>query len=122
MLFVTGGASNRSMASVEVLSPSGVRLPCSVPDLPAPRYRHTQDGEVACGGSGVTATRTSCVSLTASGWTTSHQLLEMRDEHVSWRSPDGLLLMGGNFTQTTELLSDTNSSSLLSFDPEYDTR
>ena len=104
---------------MEVVSPSGVPLPCTVPPLPDPRDSHTQDGEVACGGF---YTLSTCVSLTASGWATSHNLVDRRYDHMSWRSPAGLLLMGGQYSRrTTELLSDTNSSSSPSFDLEYDT-
>ena len=103
---------------MEVVSPTGTPLPCTVPPLPAPRYRHTQDGLVACGGYG-TGTRTSCVTLTGSGWQESHQHQEERALHVSWRSPAGLLLMGGHSNLTTELLTNTDSSSSPSFDLEY---
>ena len=119
VILITGGEPE--LTSVEVLASFGIPHNCTVPPLPASRHSHTQDGAVACGGSGVTATRTSCVSLTASGWTTSHQLVEGRVSHVSWLSPAGLLLMGGRHSdQTTELLTDTGSSSP-SFDLEYDT-
>ena len=112
---------------MEVVSPLGVLLPCSVPSLPAPRWHHTQDGEVACGGAGGgggdAATQTNCISLTASGWITSHELQQRRHRHVSWRSPAGLLLMGGYYSiWTTELLSNTSSSSSPSFDLEYGTQ
>ena len=122
---ITGGASDRldsELISVEVLSSSGVPIPCTVPPLPAYTDDHTQDGVVACGGH---LTNTSCSTLTASGWTTSHQLQQRRSGHVSWTSPAGLLLMGGeywysNSRRTTELLTDTGSSSP-SYDLEYDT-
>ena len=107
-----------------MLSHSGVPLPCTVPPLPAPRYSHTQDGEVACGNGedDTTAQHINCVSLTASGWTTSHDLLEEREGHSSWLSPHGLLLMGGlDSVWKTELLSGTSSSSSPSFDLEYAT-
>ena len=117
---ITGGASDRDnseLISVEVLSSSGVPIPCSVPPLPAYTDDHTQDGVVACGGH---LTNTSCSTLTASGWTTSHQLQQRRSGHVSWTSPAGLLLMGGYYSiWTTELLSNTSSSSSPSFDLEY---
>ena len=129
MLLITGGEGDGGtyLASVEVLTPSGVPHTCSVPPLPAGRMYHTQDGEVACGGFGSTAAGTSCISLTGSGWSTSHQLQQQhfnnnRYGHVSWLSPDGLLLMGGEYSRrTTELLSETSSSSSPSFDLEYDT-
>ena len=118
VILITGGYWR--LTSVEVLTLPGVPLPCTVPPLPAWRFEHTQDGEVACGGYGSDATLTSCVSLTASGWTTSHQLQQRRSEQVSWLSPPGLLLMGGAFSgETTELLTDTSSSTLQSFDLEH---
>ena len=103
-------------SSVEVVSPTGDLLPFTVPPLPAPRSQHTQDGELACGGGEYgTGTKTSCVSLTASGWITSQHLVKERNGHVSWSSPDGLLLMGGSASpQTTELLTNTSSSRRLS--------
>ena len=57
-IIVTGGYSVGT--SVEVVSPFGVPLPCTVPPLPAARVAHTQDGMVACGGYG----DANCVSLT----------------------------------------------------------
>ena len=120
MIIVTGGEGDgyyNYQTSVEVLSPTGVRLPCSVPPLPlsaASRYHHTQDGEVACGGYDY-EDATSCSTLTASGWTKSHDLLYERRKHVSWNSPDGLLLMGGEYSlRNTELLTNTSSSSRMS--------
>ena len=124
MILITGGwDSYTDLTSVEVFSPSGARLPCSVAPLPASRQDHTQDGAVACGGwDGNTATYTSCVTLTGEGWQESHQLQEKRDDHSSWRSPAGLLLMGGAYSYTsTEILSATDSSSTSSFTLEYDT-
>ena len=126
LLLITGGRDKQGdksteLTSVEVLTPYGVPLPCycTVPPLPASRYDHTQDGLVACGGYGSTAVLTSCVTLTGSGWQESHQLQEERAQHVSWRSPAGLLLMGGHSNLTTELLTNTGSSSSPSFDLEY---
>ena len=116
MIIVTGGEGEgyTYLTSVEVLSPTGVRLPCSVPLLPDSRYHHTQDGEVACGGYDY-EDATSCSTLTASGWTKSHDLLYERLQHVSWNSPDGLLLMGGNDKYETELITNTSSISSVSF-------
>ena len=109
---------------MEVFSPSGVPLPCSVPPLPASRHWHTQDGEVACGGYETAPqyhdTGTTCVTLTAEGWKQSHQLQEKRDDHSSWRSPAGLLLMGGGYPLTsTEILSATDSSTTSNFTLAY---
>ena len=108
------------MTSVEVLSSSGVLLPCSVPPLPDERYEHTQDGLVACGGNS-DATITTCVTLTGGGWQQSHQLRQRREDHSSWRSPAGLLLMGGysNSSTSTEILSANNLSTTSSFKLTY---
>ena len=106
---------------MEVLTPSGAPLPCTVPTLPH-RDHHTQDGLVACGGD-TTATLTSCITLTGSGWQESHQLRERRWLHSSWRSPAGLLLMGGDYSGTsTEILSATDSSTTSSFTLAYNTK
>ena len=117
MIIVTGGEGDgyyNYQTSVEVLSPTGVRLPCSVPPLPDSRHHHTQDGEVACGGQDY-EDATSCSTLTASGWTKSHDLLYERRKHASWNSPDGLLLMGGEYgLRTTELLANTSTSRRMS--------
>ena len=128
MLLITGGIGTGT--SVEVVSPSGVPLPCSVPPLPDPRNGHTQDGEVACGGGGLWYTLSSCVSLTAFGWIESHHLTWERWGHVSWSSPAGLILMGGDqeisdwtdWTGTELLTNDSSSSSPDFFDLEYGTR
>ena len=118
VILITGGFG---LSAVEVLSPSGVPHSCSVPPLPAWRGDHTQDGLVACGGDN-TAFRTSCATLTGEGWQESHQLQERRDDHSSWRSPAGLLLMGGWDSPTsTEILSVTDSTSTPSFTLAYDT-
>ena len=120
MILITGGwDSYTDLTSVEVLSPSGVRLPCSVPPLPASRDGHTQDGLVACGGAGGGA-RTSCATLTAAGWAESQLLGQGREYHTSWRSPAGLLLLGGEQSPTTtELLSSTDSTTSSSIALEY---
>ena len=118
MVLITDGTD---LSSVEVLHPSGVPFPCTLPPLPASRKYLTQDGLVACGGMG-TATSTSCVSLTGGGWQESHQLQQERYDHSSWRSPAGLLLMGGFDSPTsTELLSVTDSSTSSNFTLEYRT-
>ena len=80
VLLVTGhrtGEDPIDFSSVEVLSAEGVPLDCSLPPLPEPRVKHTQDGLESCGGQ---TTQTSCVALnlTAGGWVESHQLQQPR--------------------------------------------
>ena len=90
--------------------------------LPSPRAYHTQSGDILCGGYEDHVPSTTCMSYTAGAWVTSHTLLEERYDHCSWRSPEGVLLMGGEGSpRTTELLSNTNSTTSLSFSLEYDT-
>ena len=123
MLLITGGSDGTRLTSVEVLTPSGAPYSCSVPPLPSPRNRHTQDGAVACGGGeGEAATQTNCYSLTSVGWQKSHQLQKRRSLHSSWSSPAGLLLIGGYHSgTTTEILSATDSSSTFSYSLAYHT-
>ena len=112
VMMISGGLS---LSSVEVLSNTGSLLPCSLPPLPTSRYLHTQDGVVACGGA-TSGDTTSCVTLTAAGWEETHNLRQERVGHSSWRSPAGLLLMGGiHSPTTTELLSYTDSTTADSY-------
>ena len=90
--------------------------------LPSSRAYHTQSGDILCGGYEDHDPSTTCMSYTAGAWVTSHTLLEERYDHCSWRSPEGVLLMGGGGSpRTTELLSNTDSTTSLSFSLEYDT-
>ena len=92
--------------------------------LPSPRAYHTQSGDILCGGYGYEDPdpSTTCMSYTAGAWVTSHTLLEERYDHCSWSSPEGVLLMGGEGSpRTTELLSNIDSSTALSFSLEYHT-
>ena len=75
-LIISGGDDKDK--SVEVFLPSSGQH-CTLPDLPAKRYRHTMEEMVVCGGgdSG-TSTRTSCLTLTDDGWETTTTLLERR--------------------------------------------
>ena len=85
---------------------------CQLPGLPNDRHRHTQDGRTICGGGSYgrfrTRTRSTCITLNEEGeWKISHRLIEPRASHVSWKMPEGILLMGGeNSPNTTELIKD----------------
>ena len=90
--------------------------------LPSSRAYHTQSGDILCGGYEDPDPSTTCISYTAGAWVTSHTLLEERYDHCSWRSPEGVLLMGGEGSpRTTELLSNIDNTTALSFSLEYNT-
>ena len=121
VLLVTGGYSTGSdgtyigsRTSVELLSSDGTRL-CSLPNLPAERYQHSQTGLVACGGGKFRSSeRTSCVTFDSGRWKKTHTLRYKRFAHSAWASPRGVLLMGGGYSDgdgtTTELLTDNGGS------------
>ena len=94
---------------------------CQLPRLPAPgRAGHTQSSFTSCGGE---TTETSCLTFDGE-WEQSHSLSEPRDEHVSWQSPAGILLMGGagyGSRTTTELLSATTNTTTSGFSLPYET-
>ena len=122
-ILVTGGDS--AEISVEVIREDGSL--CSMADGP-PRVRHSMSGFTVCGGFTRYAgsSVTSCSTLTAGEWETSHNMNVRRRDHLSWNSPNGTLLLGGCFScdpsyQTTELLSTTSSSSTQAFTLSFDT-
>ena len=120
-LIVSGGY--RSDTSVEIILEDGTGY--SLPDLPAPRYLHTMNGLLICGGGSYSLTSSTCTTLSDTGsWVTSHTLAARRRDHVSWDTGDGTLLLGGedyDAYKSSELLSTTTSNSSLSFTLPYST-
>ena len=121
-ILVTGG--DAAEVSVEVIREDGTL--CSMADWP-PRVRHSMSGFTVCGGSTKTYgdTISSCSTLTAGEWETTHNMNVRRRDHLSWNSPNGTLLLGGCWNcdpsyQTTELLSTTSSSSTEAFTLSFD--
>ena len=119
-----GALTNDRTDSIDIEVVSSDRT-CSLysrASLPSSRAYHTQSGDILCGGYDNWEPVNTCMSYTAGAWVTSHTLLEERHEHCSWSSPEGVLLMGGEGSpRTTELLSNTNSTTALSFSLEYHT-
>ena len=119
-IIVTGGVPSKSAGiSVELLHSDGTPW-CSLPDLPQPRYGHTQTGLEACGGGSSSSPQTTCVRLSGDSWSQSHKLVERRRNHCSWASPAGTLLMGaGQPTwkngKATELLDEITGDFAVSF-------
>ena len=85
--------------------------------LDQPRYAHTGDGNLVCGGYGPIS---SCYNI-ATGDTIN--LLNGRDSHTSWSTDAGIYLLGGypsyNF-RTTELV--TGDTTQAGFGLQYSTR
>ena len=119
VVLVTGGLGDTESVkkSVELLSINGTKL-CSLPDLPAERFYHSQSGLLTCGG-GPTGTdaKTTCLTFAGGRWKKSHTLGKPRHDHSAWALPNGVLLIGGPRTTgdglsatTTELLTDNGVS------------
>ena len=87
-------------ASVEVFFPL-TNESCFLPPLPAPRWGHTVNGRLVCGGSYPDIGHTkpleikNCLELQSGQWVESGVLREERTSHTSWTSKAGLMLMGG---------------------------
>ena len=76
-LVISGGSPLDSAGStVEVFIPSTGQH-CQLPDMPGdPRYGHTMEDLMVCGGGG--STGRSCLSLTDGTWETTTTLVERR--------------------------------------------
>ena len=98
-----------------------------MPNLPifiGNRRMHSQSALTACGGEGYyDEPWTTCLTFNGE-WEQSHKLSVERGGHVSWQSPDGILLMGGTgsgISRSSELLSNIDTTSSPRFDLAYDT-
>ena len=118
---VTGGwLVGDNTASVELLNLDG-SWHCSLPPLPEQRDSHTQTGLVACGGFQKNSQK-SCVRFSKGEekWKKSHTLKKKRWSHVSWNSPEGILLMGGLGSGATyELLTNNGHKPAPGFKFKY---
>ena len=117
VILVSGSGSEPSISAgrtVELLHTNGSRI-CSLPDLPFYREHHTQTGLTACGGWGDDASKTSCHTLSSTGsWEQTHSLNQSRREHCAWRSPQGVILLGGRDSGaqgTSEILLENGDTS-----------
>ena len=120
-MMISGGFGNRPKVEVEVISPGG-NVSCSAPDLPQPRYGHTMNNNIVCGGVGGTDTRTSCDQLTSAGWNKSHTLKYRRSGHCSWEVEDGIILLGGSLSGTTSEIAKWDGTTEELFSMQYNTR
>ena len=123
-ILVTGGipSINNRLRSAEVLRSDGSSW-CALPDMLDRVGEHTQAGLEVCGGRG--AFTRGCFSFSAGSWLPSHTLAQQRTLHSSWVSPQGVVLMGGDLSNSakhsTELLSDSSQTSTPYFSLMYDT-
>ena len=114
VIMVSGGADRVSVSrdpekktshSVELIHTNGTRL-CSLPDLPTDTYRHSQTGLTLCGGD---YSPRSCHTFyfSTGSWEESHKLAMDRTGHSAWRSPQGILLIGG---YSSEILTESGDT------------
>ena len=92
--------------------------------MPDSRFGHTMDGKWLCGGSTYFKTSKKCMSYTGSSWEPFPvDLLADRIYHVSWKRPDGkLVLMGGQYSSETSEIMDFKSKPMKGFEMKYPTR
>ena len=76
----------------------GLTKSCFLPSLPVKTEGHTQDQLTLCGGLNSQQT---CYNFTEGSWTKTVSLSEERRDHSSWRSPEGLILIGGEGSERT---------------------
>ena len=109
-LIITGGhGEDGPLSSVEAFVP-GLTKSCFLPSLPVKTEGHTQDQLTLCGGLNSQQT---CYNFTEGSWTKTVSLSEERRDHSSWRSPEGLILIGGEgegSDNSSELITDSGLS------------
>ena len=84
------------------------------------RQDHSQEGLLLCGGSEALTSCEEFSPATGTWTTTGHTLQEWRGKHVSWSVEEGTLLMGGYFSDTTEIVKHDGTTET-SFGLQYDT-
>ena len=122
-----GGVGADVGSKVEVFIPRTQKI-CQLSDLPGPgRNRHTQCGDLLCGGGEAEATQQSCLRLnplTGNFSSSPVTLRNIRFEHLCWEAEDGdVLLLGGTHhlsRRNSELVTADGASSSASFSLQYD--
>ena len=94
---------------------------CELPPMPYSKRYHTQSGLTACGGTYYIYTEKICIKFEDGSWTTlTDNLVEERYRHSSWVTPDGdILLIGGQYSNTTTEIVYQDGTSIRSFDLKY---
>ena len=117
---VAGGESSSVLDVVEMINLETMTSCIVNVKLDVPRWYHTGDGDLVCGGSGDNNLISSCYNIVTG---TTISLDNGRYAHTSWTTDDGTYLMGGypsSNQKTTELI--TGTSTQAGFPLKYDTR
>ena len=108
-LLVAGGDTGSALDLVELFNPTTGTSCVITAKLDLPRYAHTGDGNLVCGGTGngndflfTDGAISSCYNV-ATGATIN--LLNGRSWHTSWSTDAGIYLLGGLIGRTTELVT-----------------
>ena len=118
-VLITGGYTNEGwLRSAEIYLPAA-NTGCSLPDLPAPLSGQTQEGNLACGGSGINYNE--CIKWENGSWNKSHSLRGIRFGHASWATASGVHIIGGRALATTSELVKDDGSVEESFKLKYQT-
>ena len=127
-LLVAGGSQvqYRPMDVMELFNPISKTSCVVTAKLDQPRYYHTGDGNLVCGGWGNVRTAdylSSCYNVVTGD---TINLLDERQGHTSWSTDAGIYLIGGyptnnpNNLKTTELV--TGDTTQAGFGLKYDTQ
>ena len=116
---MAGGQIGSILDVVELFNPNTGTSCVITGKLDQPRYAHTGDGNLVCGGYTGSDYISSCYNV-ATGATIN--LLNGRSSHTSWSTDAGVYLLGGSPStnyRTTELV--TGDSTQAGFGLQYDT-
>jgi len=96
---------------------------CLFPSVPDIRKGHSMNNMYICGGDDFYA-RDLCIQFVDGHWTSLSSTRESRDDHSSWLTPQGLVLMGGDYNggKTTEIITLKGGQGGPGFTLNYETR
>ena len=119
---MAGGYSGSYLDHVELFNPITQTSCVITGKLDQPRWYHTGDGNLVCGGLDDDYNYISSCYNVATGATIN--LLNGRSRHTSWSTDAGIYLLGGddgsNYRTTTELV--TGDTTQAGFELKYKTR
>ena len=89
---------------------------------PWTRFYHKQVGLTVCGDDYYGDNKQNCETFADGQWRVSHNLLQRRYGHSMWQSPEGILLMGGTYSENTTELLQVDGTSVYKFTLPYPVR